>query len=93
MKQAKAKAKEKAAPEVEEKEKFVPDLTKHEIENLVQITGRCMRSEKQLKHDLLRRLTACDKVTESDVKWAEKEVLRRSPNNDHREIVAQAIWP
>ena len=69
------------------------DLSKHEIENLVQITGRHLRRNKPLTPAYLGSRIACLRVTDSDVKWAKEEVLRRSTTNDHREIVAQAIWP
>ncbi len=88
-----AKAKDKPAPIVEKKAKFETKLTNHELENLVQITGRFMRGGRSLEAAYMGRKTGCDKVTENDVKWAKEEVLRRSPDNDQYEIVAKSIWP
>ncbi len=72
--------------------KFKTDLTRHEQENLVQITGRQLRRGETLDFMRMQRLTA-SKCTAEDVAWAEQEVLRRSPANEQTEIVAQAIWP
>ena len=72
---------------------FKTELSKHDLENLVQITGRCMRRNKPLTPAYLGSRIACLRVTDNDVKWSKAEVLRRSPTNDKREIVAQAIWP